>query len=198
MMKSYRLLASILFCSVGAVATGCYGNSESLTETAPLPGPIEELEYRAPEGWVEETPSSAMRRGQYRLPRAEGDHEDAEVAVFYFEGQGGSVQANVDRWLGQFTKEDGSPADDVAQVSRRQVDSLQVTVVDVSGTYQPAMGPMTARTEPRPHYRMLAAVVETPGGPWFFRLTGPERTVSQWEESFHSFLEGIRLTGRRL
>jgi hypothetical protein len=39
-----------------------------------------------------------MRVAQYQLPAAEGDTEAASLVVFYFgAGEGGSVQANLDR-----------------------------------------------------------------------------------------------------
>src|SRR5262245_53437480 len=40
------------------------------------------LKFTAPPEWVSETPSSSMRQAQYKLSRAEGDPEDAELVVF--------------------------------------------------------------------------------------------------------------------
>ncbi len=45
----------------------------------------------------------------------------------------------------------------------------------------------------KPHFRMKAAVVETPGGPYFVKLTGPERTVARWNDSFTAFLKSLRV-----
>lgn len=149
------------------------------------------LKFTAPAEWVVERPSSPMRKGQYRLSRAQADPEDAELVVFFFEGQGGSVQANIDRWVGQFTKPDGSPATDIARVSRQESQGVPLTVVDVSGTYRGAAGPMMTPADPKANFRMIAAVAESPSGPWFFKLTGPAKTVARWEESFHSFLNTI-------
>lgn len=132
-----------------------------------------------------------MRQAQYRLPRLEGDPEDAELVVFYFQGQGGSVQANIDRWVGQFSKADGSPAADLATVTQKEAHGIPLTVVDVSGTYRGSAGPMMAPAAPKADFRMLAAVAETSGGPWFFKLTGPVKTVAKWEASFHAFLQSI-------
>jgi hypothetical protein len=153
-----------------------------------------DLKFTAPEGWISEPPTSAMRKAQYRLPRASGDPEDGELVVFYFQGQGGSVQANIDRWIGQFRKADGSPASGTAKVSKKTVQAIPLTIVDVGGTYSGAGmgGPMTQSTAPKSDFRMLAAVAETASGPWFFKLTGPARTVTHWEPSFQSFLETIR------
>ena len=153
----------------------------------------EGLKFEAPASWVQEAPSSSMRLAQYRLPHADGDAEDAQLVVYYFGGSGGSVQANVDRWIGQFTDKDGSPVGDSVQVSEREVNGLHLTIVDVSGTYHEAQGPMMAQTVTKADYRMLAAVAEGPGGPWFFKLTGPQHTVDEWMESFHSFLEALQL-----
>ena len=147
------------------------------------------LKFAPPAGWITETPTSSMRQAQYRLPKAEGDPEDAELVVFYFQGGGGGVQANIDRWIGQFSKPDGSPAAD-ARTSHRTTHGIPLTVVDVSGTYVGGMG--SSETKPKTDFRMLAAVAETGNGPWFFKLTGPAKTVAQWEPSFQSFLDSIQ------
>lgn len=170
-------------------ATGPAGLKPSPAHgTAPASGPNAggPLRFEAPEGWIAENPTSSMRKAQYRLPRAEGDPEDAELAVFYFQGGGGGVQDNIDRWIGQFTKPDGSPALDAAQVRKKVVNSTPVTLVEVSGTYEAAM--MMAETKPKPNFRMLGAVVESAKGPWFFKLTGPSRTVAKWEPTFEPFV----------
>jgi hypothetical protein len=133
-----------------------------------------------------------MRQAQFRLPRVDGDPEDAELVVFYFQGSGGGVQANIDRWIGQFKKPDGSPAADQARTSRRETNGIQLTIVDVSGTYMSSSGPMLSEVQDKPGFRMLGAVAEAGSGPWFFKLTGPAKTVARWEPQFHSFLDTVR------
>ncbi len=170
-------------------ATTTAGSSKAITASpAQATG---ELSFTAPSEWISETPSSRMRRAQYRLPRVSGDSEDAEMVIFFFREQGGSVQANLDRWIGQFRKADGSPASEAAKISHKESHGIPLTLVDVSGTYRGSAGPMMAPAEPKPNFRMLAAIAETPSGPWFFKLTGPEETVTQWEESFHVFLDTL-------
>jgi hypothetical protein len=143
-----------------------------------------------PAGWVEQTPASAMRKAQYSLPKSEGDQEDGELTVFYFGlGQGGSVEANIERWIGQISQADGSSSKDKARTSKKEVAGLPVTLVDVSGTYSAGMmspGP------PRPGYRLLGAVAETAEGPWFFKLVGPEKTIAKWASSFDGFINSFR------
>jgi len=160
------------------------------TEVAPPAGTG--LKFTAPAGWISETPTLSMRQAQYRLPRVEGDTEDAEMVVYYFRGGGGGVQANVDRWVGQFSKPDGSPASDIAKITKKTIRGVPVTIVDVSGNYSGAMGPMGGSSESKTSYRMLAAVAEAGNGPWFFKLTGPAKTAAKWEPSFESFVDSIQ------
>jgi len=167
-------LAALVFLT--AMLTGCSGDNPAETESAPEPavsaGPATSsaagLRFEAPTTWISEAPSSSMRLAQYRLPGLEGDPEDAELAVFYFGGQGGSVQANVDRWIGQFSNPDGSPVTD-PRVSQRDANGVPLTIVDVRGTYHQSQGPMMAQTTAKENYRMLAAVAEGPAGPTFFQ-----------------------------
>ncbi len=207
-MKPY--LVGLLLCfALIATAPGCSKKEEGAqspassdilkpeaahTPTAPaVPASGGNLRFTAPAGWISEPPSSSMRKAQYRLPRVQGDsEEDAEMVVFYFQGGGGGVQANIDRWISQFSKPDGSPANDVAKVTKKVVHGIPVTTVDVSGTYSGAMGPMGGSSQPKPAYRMLAAVAEASDGPWFFKLTGPAKTVEKWEPSFEAFVDSFQ------
>ena len=150
-----------------------------------------EVEYSIPAGWVWEQPAGSQRRGQYRLPRVEGDPEDAEMVVFHFPGSGGAIQANVDRWIGQFSDPDGGPVTDSAKADQREVSGAMVTIVDVSGTYSP--GPMTSAGSPKPEYRLLGAIIDTSRGPWFFKLTGPQKTVARWQDSFDQFVGSLKV-----
>ncbi len=162
----------------------------------PPKGQVQELgsiSVRVPEGWKTETPSSRMRKAQYSLKSPTGEGESATLVVFYFgRSQGGSVSANLERWYGQFRQPDGRPSREVASVTKTSVSGMQVTVADVSGTYAPsAMGPMMPRAGPKPDYRMLAAIVESQEGPYFFKLTGPIGTVTHWQASFDEFIGSV-------
>ena len=111
--------------------------------------------------------------------------------IYYFPGGGGTPQANADRWIGQFTGSGGKPAPDTAKTNHKTVNNIPLTIVDVSGTYSGSMGPMQTGEQPKPGFRMLGAIAESGKGPWFFKLTGPERTVAKWQSSFESFLDSI-------
>jgi hypothetical protein len=150
-------------------------------------GPIK---AKVPAEWTEITPSSSMRKAQYALPKVAGDGEDGELAVFYFgPGQGGSVEANIERWIGQISQPDGSSSKDKAKTNKKEIGGMPVTLVDVSGTYSAGM---MSNAPPRQGYRMLAAVAETTEGPWFFKLTGPEKTIAKWSSSFDQLISSFK------
>lgn len=150
------------------------------------------LTYSAPPAWKPVATSSSMRVAQFALPRAPEDAADAELVIYYFGGSGGSVDANIQRWIGQMQQPDGKPSSAVAKQSKRTVNGLAVTLVDVIGTYVAEMTPGSQERHNSPNYRLRAAVIETANGPYFIKLTGPARTVAAHEKSFEQFLESVK------
>ncbi len=146
------------------------------------------LQWTAPADWTSKG-STRMRAATYAVPAAAGDSEGGECAVYFFgPGQGGSVRANVRRWLGQFRTPEGGPVDDSARITETQVGELAVTRLEVSGTYLFKPAPFAPKVTPKPDYRMLAAIVQGPVGPIFFKLTAPAKTATQVEAAFEKML----------
>ena len=145
------------------------------------------LKFTVPAGWIEEERTSSMRIAQYRLPKTESDTEDASLVLYYFGGQGGSATANIERWIGQMKQAEGNSA----KQESLEVNGLKVTTVDVAGTYVAETAPGSGSFHNNPGYRLRAAVVETPNGPYFVKLVGPEKTVTRWNESFLSYVKSF-------
>ncbi len=143
-------------------------------------------------GWVIEKPSSAMRKAQYSLPHADTDSEDASLIVYYFGGQGGSKEANLQRWAGQFEQPDGSPSEEEMQSSTRTIAGLEVFDAELSGTYVAETAPGSGERVNKPDWRMKASIVDTKEGPWYFKLVGPTKTVAKWEASYEAFVKAIK------
>src|SRR5215203_2448156 len=152
-----------------------------------------ELKFRVPAGWVEEERTSSMRVAQFRLPKATGDTEDASLVLYYFgQGQGGSTAANIERWVSQMKQADSAAAKEAAKEEQIEANGLKVATVDVSGTYVAETAPGSGELHNKPGYRLRAAVVETPKGSYFVKLVGPEKTVTQWNESFMSYIRSFQ------
>jgi hypothetical protein len=155
---------------------------------------IAALTFTAPAGWQTIPTTSSMRVAQYSLPRAAGDTADAELVVYYFGGSGGTVEANIDRWVGQMRQPDGRPSTAVMKRQSRTVNGLKVTLVDVPGTYVAEMTPGATERHNSPNFHLRAAVIETSNGPYFIKLTGPAKTVAASEKAFESFLSSVKFT----
>jgi hypothetical protein len=148
------------------------------------------IRWTAPAGWKAEGPRP-MRAATYTIAVVPGEQGPAECVVNYFgAGQGGTVQANVDRWRAQVLGADGKPA--VATVTVRTVRGLKVTVVDSSGTYTGMGGPMAAAAKPVSGYRLLGAIAEGRGGNVFFKLTGPSKTIAAQQAAFDQMLASFQ------
>lgn len=150
--------------------------------------PTAELAWTVPAGWQEVPPTSGMRRAQFRVPGAAGD---AELVVFAFgPGQGGDVQANAQRWASQFKNAQGQPATGDLRTTQATVAGMPVTRVEVGGTYDGGMA-MLGSGKALTDYRLLGAIVETPGGAWFFKLTGPAATIEAQRGAFDAFVASL-------
>ena len=149
------------------------------------------IKWTAPKKWTKQA-DRPMRAATYTVPRAAGDPEDGECAVYFFgPGQGGSTEANLDRWSKQFQTPGGQPVGN-AKTGKQNIAGFHVTTVDISGTYMATSGPMMAATAAKPNYRMLAAVIEGKQANIFFKFTGPKKTVAAAETDFQTMLKSIK------
>lgn len=147
------------------------------------------LVWSAPSHWVTETPTSTMRRAQYRIP---GKGGTAECVVFYFgPGQGGDAQANAQRWASQFQRPDGSPATGALKMRDLKVGNMPAMLVEVAGTYVGGMGGGTA-SAPKPDSMLLGAIVDGPDARWFFRAVGPRATLEAERGAFEKMIRSIK------
>jgi hypothetical protein len=161
----------------------------AMPDTSTPPNQAAGVAWTVPSGW-EVGAQRPMRIATYRIHAIAGDPEDAECAVYYFgPGQGGTVEANLDRWAHEFTSPNGQTP--TAKMEKRTIAGLKVSTISVAGTYLGA-GNMMGQQEPsKPNFQMLGAIVEAPQGLVFFKLTGPLNTVASGEHDFDSLLASI-------
>ena len=183
------LLSALLICWAcsNKGATAIPNQQSNSTQSA-----AGDLRFKAPDGWTTEKSSSSMRVAQYKLPKAEGDKEDASLVLYYFgANQGGTAQANIDRWIGQIQNPDGSDSKSKAKTENLTVNGLKVMTVDVTGTYTAEMAPGSGTFHNDENYRLRAAVIETPKGNYFVKLAGPAKTIARWDQSYNDYLKSF-------
>jgi hypothetical protein len=148
----------------------------SVAAVAPAePVKVGAFTFTVPEGWKIVTPSSPMRKAQLEIVQGS---EKAEVTFFQFgAGQGGSAADNVARWFAQFPSSDNKRKTETVQAG-----SVKITFARTEGTFSSGMpgGPAT----PMSGYALCGAILESPDGNVFIKMTGPEAVVKSATEVF--------------
>ncbi|NOY90746.1 MAG: hypothetical protein GXP55_06000 [Deltaproteobacteria bacterium] len=133
------------------------------------------------DGLTSRPPSNDMRAAEYVATSEAGE---AVLVVSFFPGMGGSVEENVQRWIGQFTDASGQPL--TGNLSETvTLHGLSAAKVDVSGSYA-GMGGEGAAGQ-----RLLGLIVQAPSGPVFFKFVGPAATVTASEAAFDQLVDSI-------
>lgn len=144
-------------------------------------GPAD-IAWDVPTAWERVENPSPMRKATYKIPKAAGDPETGDMSVSQ---AGGALDANIKRWEQQFTDRPGD-----AKKETKKVGDLEVTIVEIKGTYASGMPGMPAG-EPKKNWALLGAIVNTKT-PYFFKLTGPEKTVTGARADFDKLVDSFR------
>jgi hypothetical protein len=144
------------------------------------------------EGWTDLGPSG-MRKAEYAFGPIGEEADSATMTVYYFgPDQGGGVDANLQRWIGQMTLAEGSEPKRLEST----VEGMKAHMVEARGTYNVSSGMMMGGdTTLKEGYLMSAVVLETDQGNVFFKLTGPQQTAREMAGSFKKMLENIEKAG---
>ncbi|MBI85479.1 MAG: hypothetical protein CMJ81_19980 [Planctomycetaceae bacterium] len=150
------------------------------------------IQMKVPVSWVRKQPRVKIIELEFSIPKVEDDQRDGRLTMM---AAGGSLQQNVNRWLGQFR--DARPKKDVGGnvAQRLKAGGKTIHLVDISGTYQDRRGPFAPPTS-REGYRMLGAIIETAklGQTLYFcKFYGPQTTVAANEKSFMQMLESLKI-----
>ncbi|MEO6788285.1 MAG: hypothetical protein ABI318_19350 [Chthoniobacteraceae bacterium] len=167
------------FCSL-IIATALADDPSKFTVGA--------FEFTRPADWKWVQPVSTMRKAQLQVPGKDGG-KPADITFFFFgESNGGGVEPNVQRWLGQFTAKP-----EASKVGHEVFDGVKVTLVSTEGTLKAI--PMAGIAEEQPNAALLGAIVEHPEGAVFIKMTGPAALVKDSREKFLALVKSA--TGKK-
>lgn len=143
--------------------------------------------FKRPSTWTWVPVNSSMRKAQLLIPNPTNPTgPGADVTFFHFgAGQGGGVDSNVSRWLGQFA-ETGDTLKPI--IEKADVKGTKLTRVRVaSGTFSSGMpgGPTTPKT----NYGLYGAILESPEGDVFVKMTGPADLVNAAAPNFEAMVQ---------
>lgn len=128
-----------------------------------------------PEDWILSKPSSEMRLVEFVTPKS----PENPIVGFYFGNREEMVEANITRWRGQFSEEEN--------FNRETMDDGQV-FVEIEGTFNVKPAPMAQNFTPTPGYKMMAAIIPSDQGPYFFKVTAPAEQMDMLKSEFLEFL----------
>lgn len=186
-----RLTIAALATTIFVIVPAARGWAEDAAKTDKAEKPsaktkkveVKDIALNIPEGWKQKPVSGQMRVGEFEVPAADGEKAPGEYAVFFFgKGGAGGVQANVDRWIGQF-EADGRKVRTVTGESTLG----KYTLVDLTGTYNKSIGPPIAGNKKKlSGWRVVNVVIETEAGPYFLKLDGSQKTIASVENEFRA------------
>ncbi|MEQ1860356.1 MAG: hypothetical protein ABMA13_10500 [Chthoniobacteraceae bacterium] len=156
---------------------------------APSTFAVGNFKFSRPSAWEwVEVPEAmkAMRKAVLNIPGKDGA-KPAEIIFYHFgAGQGGDTQANVQRWVAQFSEKTAPE-----KIETKDGAGTKVTFVTLTGTYQSGM-PMGPKT-PMSGYSLLGAIIEdAEGGSVFVKCTGPESVVKDATAAFSEFITAAK------
>ena len=138
-----------------------------------------DIAYDVPKGWEVMPNTNQMRKATIKVPRQAGDTDDAELT---FTTAGGTKDANVARWCNQLGQTEPSKREE------RTVNGMSVTIVEVKGAYAGMGG-----GPKKDNFMLLGAIVPAAEKQlFFFKMTGPEKTVTASRKDFDAFVGSFR------
>lgn len=137
------------------------------------------ITYQVPSGWQD---AGARPMREVNLKVAEG----VECYVSVLNGDGGGIEANLNRWRSQMGNEPLS-ADGIAELPRLDVIGEPSPLLSVEGTYK------GMRDETIADARMLATVRSLDGATVFVKLLGPKKSVDAHEAAFRTFCKSMQV-----
>ena len=147
--------------------------------------------FVAPGSWKKVKPKFQFYHAEFSIPKVEGDPNDGRIT---FSQVGGSIDANLDRWVGQFKDLKNDDADSVKKVAKEFADT-PVQIIHIKGTFmEGAGGPFGKKTE-REDYVLMGAALETGSGSnVYIKAYGPSKTMEKNHEHLKNLLEKMTVT----
>ena len=104
-------------------------------------------------------------------------------------GKAGKVALMIKKWAEQFASgDDGQPRPTV-KIDEITVHKLSVTLVDISGAYQP-----DEDRPAQPKFRFLCAVIEHDDGPTVVKAVGPASAIDKHYDAIMDFIKSVKPT----
>lgn len=199
LIKFSLVCACVLGATISVHPTSTAAQEPAAQADEKTPDPInvsvadDNIRFEASGTWKAVPPRSRMLEAELKIPRVDKDEQDGRLTIM---GAGGSIEANIERWKGQFVQPDGSDTADKTKVAKKEIGGQTVNLVDISGTFMDAVGgPFSGKPKvERKNYRMLAAIIETKkDGNYFVKFYGPKATIDKNAKHFKNMIMSLKV-----
>lgn len=137
------------------------------------------------EGWQETPTTLEFQVGRWDLPGG------GVATISWLGASKDSIAMNLDRWLGQWQTEDGTPAQD-GRIEPDAEGTYPFTFVRVAGILTETR--QVGGGEPRADWLLLGAIVDAPGGPLYVKAVGPEAELGGQADAFRAAVRAIQVS----
>jgi len=172
-MRLYLCLSLLFYSAV-------YAAPPSASTLQPVAFRVGPLRFDRPESWQWVKPSGAFRTAQLEKKAPDGTPLIITFSRFPA-GEGGSVHANIDRWISQFTQTTGTP-----EVISHAGTGCPFTLVRILGTMKGGVPGGPAKELPQAMLR--GAILEADGELVMVKLAGPASAVRSGEKDFEALI----------
>src|SRR5262245_8884451 len=182
-----RLICLLAVC-FGLVGFAAFAQDKSGNEYTIGEG---KLALTVPASWTKKEPASRIVEVEFAIPPAKGDESPGRLTAM---GAGGSIEDNVNRWVGQFVGAGGSAAK--PQRDKANVSVAEVEIVDLSGIYKAPLDGLfvVGKTINRDNYVMPGAIIQTKDrGNYFLKLYGPKATIDENAKGFQDMVKSLKV-----
>lgn len=139
-----------------------------------------QVRWTLPPQWVEQ-PAGGMRVGSFTVTGQNG--AKADISIIPIQGKTGGELDNVNRWRGQVGLPPVAAADLPKLTENVVIGSVKAHLFDMVGEKPGDAGPKKERA--------IAALLESSGTTWYFKITGEDSLVTAQKPAFVQFLKSL-------
>lgn len=149
-------------------------------------------DFTASSDWKKIKPKFDFYQAEFNLPKAEGDEKEGRIT---FSVVGGTIDQNLERWVGQFKGLDEGDENSLKKMNK-EVNGAKVQLIHIQGTFMDsAGGPFGPKTE-RENYVLMGAAIETGGGAnVYIKAYGPKKTMEANHNNLKAMLDSLKVSG---
>jgi hypothetical protein len=138
------------------------------------------FKFTVPADWEQQPPKSTVLLGEFSIPG------DAGPARLTLSSATGGVEANLERWRGQFRP---GPTDPEPRETSITFSGKEGTLLELTGTYTD----MFSGGSPSRGWKMLGVAVPFGDTNFFVKMTGPASTATARKDEFIKFVESAQM-----